>query len=260
MIGPIIDTNVYLSRWPTRRLPFDETKKVVDKLHSRGVTEAWTGSFDALLHKDIAAVNSRLADECAAHTAVRMVPFGSINPMLPDWEEDFRRCVEVHKMPGLRLHPNYHSYGLDDPLFAAVLERAADRKLIVQLAVLMEDDRMMHPHFRVHHVDTKPLSKVVQETPGLKLELLNALKTVKGEALATVIQSGHVFVEIAMQEQVNGIETLLKSAPIERVLFGSLSPLFYFESAELKLQESPLAAPQVRAIAEENARRLITGS
>jgi uncharacterized protein len=259
MTGPIIDTNIYLSRWPTRRLPLDETAKLVAKLKSQGVVEAWVGSFDSLLHKDLAAVNARLAEECSAHQDVRLLPFGSVNPKLPDWEEDVRRCAEVHRMPGIRLHPNYHGYTLEDPEFAAVVKAAAERRLIVQLVVLMEDERMMHPMFRAKVVDTKPLLRIVQETPGLKLVLLNAVKNVKGEALADLMMAGEVYVEIGMQEGVNGVETLLKSAPVERVLFGSFCPLFYFEAAPLKLQESPLAIPQVRAICETNARRLIPG-
>ena len=260
MTGPIIDTNVYLSRWPTRRLPLDETAKLVEKLKAQGVVEAWVGSFDTLLHKDMASLNSRLAEECAAHKDVRLVPFGSVNPKLPDWEEDIRRCAEVHKMPGIRLHPNYHGYTLADPEFAAVVKAATERKLIVQLAVIMEDERMMHPMFRATAVDTKPLLEVVRKTPGLKLVLLNAVKNVKGEDLADLTMAGEVYVEIAMQEGVNGVETLLKSAPVERVLFGSFSPAFYFEAAQLKLQESPLATPQVRAICEVNARRLLPRS
>jgi len=257
MTGPIVDTNVYLSRWPTRRLPLDETKKLAAKLKAQGVVEAWAGSFDSLLHKDLASVNTRLAEECAAEKDVRLVPFGSVNPMLPDWEEDLRRCAEVYRMPGIRLHPNYHGYTLDDPLFATVLKEAAGRGLIVSLALLMEDERMMHPLFRTKPVDAKPLLGIVRETPGLKLVLLNAVKTLKGETLADLTGAGEVYVDIAMQEGVNGVETLLKSVPIERVLFGSLSPLFYFEAAQLKLQESPLAVPQVRAICEANSRRLL---
>ncbi|HVJ67816.1 MAG TPA: amidohydrolase family protein, partial [Caulifigura sp.] len=194
MTGPIIDTNISLSRWPTRRLPLDETAKLVEKLLSRGVVEAWAGSFDSLLHKDIAAVNAALAEECAAHTALRLVPFGAINPALPDWEEDVRRCAEVHKMPGIRLYPNYHNYELTAPGFAGVLKAAAERKLIVQLTVLMEDERMMHPRLRVPNVNIKPLVEIVKQTPGLKLVLRNALKTAKGEELATLTQAGDVSV------------------------------------------------------------------
>jgi len=42
------------------------------------------------------------------------------------------------------------------------------------------------------------------------------------------------------------------------VLLGSHAPLFYLESAMLKLQESPLSVGQQRALRSENARRLLT--
>jgi predicted TIM-barrel fold metal-dependent hydrolase len=40
-------------------------------------------------------------------------------------------------------------------------------------------------------------------------------------------------------------------------LFGSHAPLFYFEAAALKLEESLLTAEQRQAIGQGNARRLI---
>jgi len=47
--------------------------------------------------------------------------------------------------------------------------------------------------------------------------------------------------------------------PVERLLFGSLAPLFYFEAATLKLQESKLSAAQDTAIRRENAEKLLRG-
>src|SRR5689334_7135438 len=60
----IIDTDVSLARRPFRRLPMDQTKQLVAKLKQAGVTEACAGSFDGLLHKNLGAVNDRLASEC----------------------------------------------------------------------------------------------------------------------------------------------------------------------------------------------------
>lgn len=252
----LIDVNVSLSRWPLRRLPLDDTRALVAKLRQAGVTRAWAGSFDGLLHKDVAAVNARLADECRKHGRGLLLPFGTVNPMLPDWEEELRRCSEVHRMPGIRLHPNYHGYKLDEPDFARLLKLAAERRLIVQLAAIMEDERMMHPRLRVPPVDTAPLAGLVKQTPGLRLVLLNALGTLRGQPLANLIAAGEIYVEISMLEGVAGIERLLQQAPLDRVLFGSHAPLFYYESALLKLKESILTPSQRSAVRAGNAQRL----
>jgi len=202
-------------------------------------------------------VNARLADECRRHGRGLLRPFGSINPKLPDWEEDLRRCAEDHRVAGIRLHPNYHGYQLNDPDFARLLRLATERRLIVQLAVMMEDERMMHPRLRVDPVDTAPLAGLVKATPDLRLVLLNALGALRGQPLLDLIAAGEVYVEISMLEGVGGVASLLAQVPLERMLFGSHAPLFYFESALLKLKESALTEQQLQAIRVGNARRLL---
>lgn len=250
----MIDVNVYLSRWPFRRLPCDDTPALAEKLKSAGIKQAWCGSFDALLHKDIAGVNARLADECKSHSGEKplLVPFGAINPKLPDWQEDLRRCVEVHKMPGIRLHPNYHGYKLDDPDFAALLAAATERKLIVQLAIRMEDPRTQHPLLQVPDVDATPLEAVMKQHPNLRLVILNGLMSLRPDLVDKLAAAGVSF-DIATLEGIAGLTRLLKSVPLERILFGSYFPFFAWEAAKLKLQESALARFQVEAITEKNA-------
>lgn len=259
MSDSIIDVNVHLSRWPTRRYREDETPKLVSKLAARGIVEAWAGSFEGVLHKDISGVNARLVEECRSQATVRLIPFGSINLKLPGWEEDVRRCAEEFRMLGIRLHPNYHGYKLSDPLFDRLLELAGQLRLIVTLALSLEDERMMHPLLKVPPVDVAGLAEAVSRVPAIRLVLLNAMNSgaLRGERLQKLLKAGEVYVEIAMLEGMGGVARLLNEVPADRVLFGSNAPAFYIDSAMLKLRESSLNDSQQRAIRFENARRLV---
>ena len=254
-----IDVNVNLSRWPFRRTPCDEPEKLVATLRRGGVTQAWAGTLDGLFHRDVAAANARLAADCRRFGPGLLVPFGTINPKLPDWRDDLRRCREEHRMPGIRLHPNFHGYKLDDPLFAETLDAAAEAKFIVQIALKMDDVRVQHPLIQVPDVDPTPLAKVLAAQPKLRVVLLNTNRTIQQAAGKKLIALPNVYIECAMWETIGAVEAILAAAP-DRVLFGSHLPLFPLESSLLKLRESVLTAAQERAIRCENARRLFPGA
>jgi predicted TIM-barrel fold metal-dependent hydrolase len=252
-----VDSNVTLGRWPFRRLPLDDTSALVSKLRKQGVTQAWAGSFEGLLHRDIVSVNEQLADECRRHGRGLLVPFGSVNLKMPDWEEELRRCHEHYKMPGIRLHPNYHGYKLDEPVFARLLHLARERGLIVQIAVSMEDERMQHSLVRVPDVDLSPLPALIKNSPAPQLVLLNWFRAMKGDVLKKLAEMGNVWFDIAMVEGVGGTANLLKQVQESCVVFGSHAPFFYYEAALLKLKESALSDEQSRAICRDNARRVL---
>ena len=71
--------------------------------------------------------------------------------------------------------------------------------------------------------------------------------------------AGAVYFDVAMVEGIGGVAKLAAEVSPARVLFGSHSPFFYFESAELKVKEAGLPDIEARAIGDENARRLLKG-
>lgn len=253
----IVDTNVTLSRWPFRRLAFDETPDLVARLRKAGIAQAWAGSFDAILHRDIASANTRLAEECRRHGDGILKPFGSVNPKLPDWREDFRRCAEDLRMPGIRLHPNYHQYELTDPAFAELLDLARARGTIVEISVSMEDARTQHPLARVAPVDLSALPELARRQPGVRMVLLNWWSALRGSRLQALAEAAGVYFDISTVEGVEGIARLLERLPVERVAFGSHAPLFSLDAALLKVQESGLAEDRKKKLFEENARNLL---
>ena len=257
--GSFIDAHVYLSRWPFRRLPYDETGKLVGLLRSYGVAKAWTGSFDALLQRDIMAVNIRLAEDCATAGAGILIPFGAVNPTLPDWEEDLRRCHEIHHMPGIRLHPDFHGYTLEDSRFGRLMELATNRRLIVQIALGMEDPRTQPPLARLDAAHPGPLAELLPRLPGARVVLLNFFRSFGYNRVVLVRLSSRpqISFDMATSDGLDGIRLLLESVPSIRLLFGSYAPFYNFDSSRLKLQESILTAEQLAAIRHGNAADLI---
>jgi len=257
----MIDVNVSLSHWPFRRLPGDEPEALVTRLRGLGVTEAWAGNFDAMLHRDLAAVNARTAEICRLHGVELLRPIGAVDPTLPDWREDLRRCQEVHKMPGVRLHPNYHGYGLDHPAFVELLDEAGRRGLVVQIALKMDDERHLHPLFKfLPTTDAAPLISLLARPSRPKIVLLNALRNLSGQPLRRLLDAGNVCIDLAMLEGMEGLKPLIDQVGVDRILFGSHAPFFYPEAAVLKLKESALSPEHAEAIRRGNARRVLPGS
>jgi len=247
----LIDCHVSLGSHPFRRLGAENAAEFETVLRKRGVTEAWAGAFEGLLRQDVAAVNAELAEKCRG-TFFRAC--GTLNPTLPAWQDDARRCAEVHGMRVIRLHPNYHDYTLEAPVFREVLALATELRLLVQIVIQMEDERTQHPRVRVPAVDLAPLSAIMKDSGAARVMLLN---TNAPMVLRHLQDCPNVWLDFAMIEGVGGVGSLLKAWPQDRLVFGSFAPVFYWESAALKLRESALDAAQERAIQSENADALV---
>jgi predicted TIM-barrel fold metal-dependent hydrolase len=253
----LVDCNITTGAWPFRAHGWSDESSAIQRFcqtfKEKGLTQGWAGSFEGIFYRDLATANTLLHERCAEYSNGFLIPVGSVNPALPAWQDDLNRCVSDHRMMAIRLHPNYHGYTLDDPTFLELLELAAEKKLLIQIVAQMEDERTQHPAMQVPPVNLKPLPDALKRVPQARVMVLNANRAMSMRSL----QGTNVVLDIAMLEGVGGIENLLKDWPLEQLVFGSHAPLFYFESAKLKLQESELTDKQLSAITHENAQRLL---
>lgn len=248
----IIDTNISLFRWPFRRLPLDDPNALVKKLRSLGIAQAWSGSFEAILHRDIASVNQRLADAC--RNRVELIPVGSVNPELPGWEDDFRQCIKDHNMPGVRLHPNYHGYTLDDPRFRHLVELATSAGRFIQVAAAMEDTRTQHTLVQIPDVDLAPLIKLMKGIPGARVQIIN--HNLRPPLLSQLGETPGVFFDTSRVDGTDGVPKLVQSVPPGRVLFGSHAPFLIPEAALIRVHESgTIEEASLRAVLAGNAEQ-----
>jgi len=251
----VVDTNISLFQWPFRRLPLDDPETLLTKLRSLGITEAWAGSFEGLLHRDIAGVNHRLAETCALHP--ELVPVGSVNPELPGWEDDLQTCIDQHHMPGVRLHPNYHGYTLADPRFSELLKIATSAGRFIQIAATMEDTRTQHPMMQVANVDLTPLLALMRENAAATVQILNDRP--RGPLLEQLAQTSGVFFDTSRVDGTDGITQLLRSVPPGRVMFGTHAPFLIPEAGLIRTYESDLREDELQSLMWATAQTVNPG-
>jgi predicted TIM-barrel fold metal-dependent hydrolase len=87
--------------------------------------------------------------------------------------------------------------------------------------------------------------------------LLNWWGALRTPKLPPLADAGQVYFDISMLEGIEGVARMTELLPPERVLFGSNSPLFYFEAALFKMQESGLPDDKKAMLFEGNARKLL---
>lgn len=249
----IVDTNVSLFPWPFRRLPYDGTEALVEKLRSLGIRQAWAGSFEAVLHRDLASVNRRLADAC--QRTAELIPIGAVNPELPGWERDLQQCVDAG-MPGCRVLPNYHGYQLDDSRFRGFLEQATSAGRFVQITVAMEDVRTQHPRVQVPDVDLTPLPDALRGLSQAHVQLLNWRP--RGAASQALVELPQVSFDTARIEGTDAVPELAERVGLERVLFGTHAPFLIPEAALIRVHESGrFGLRALAAVLETNAVHLL---
>lgn len=252
-----IDTNVYLGQHPFRSLPLESPDALAARLRKIGVVSAWAAPMEALLHRDLDSLNEQHWKTCQSSGGELFVPIGAINPKLPGWRESLRRCHEVHGMKGVRIHPGYHGYDLNDPDFAHLLAAVKERNLLLQLAPHMEDQRTQHPKVIVPPTNPTPLLKLLPKFPGLRFQIINGLRTINSGSLLKILSEAGAHFDISMLEGAAGIAQSV--IPAERLCFGSYAPVFIPESASLKVVESKpeLDDARLQALCHGNAESLL---
>lgn len=254
----IVDTHVYLGHWPHARLSGEDPRELVDQFRHGGIVRAWVGSFDGLFHKDIAAVNERLTSICSHYD--ELIPFGSVNPTLPDWEDDLRRCHETHRMAGIRLHPTYHGYQLLDARVSELLKMAAAANLIVQVVVWLDDakHRWLAPAPEAQELKptlaaAKNLNGKIRRTPERLVVAGAQAKDIP--AWIAIFPQQRTCFDMTRAQTTEQLSSLLEQVPADRILFGTGEPL-HTSAAQQTALKSLASLEHRNAIASRTARLL----
>jgi predicted TIM-barrel fold metal-dependent hydrolase len=279
----IVDANAYVGNFPWTQLDAS-APDVLEVMDSEGIDRAVVSSFDAVFYRNPHPGNRELADEIAGHED-RLIPFATLDPTYPAWEDDLAECIEDLGMRGVRLFPLYHDYAVDDPAVIDLMDACAEYGVPVMFVGLLEDKRQHHSNWRHRDYDdigsktwsgdqADALVDVLQASPEVDVVVANAWTHAErivrdietsypsGVRLNNATRSGETYVvldDLYMFFPYQG-EEIVESVGADRLVTGSKLPLLNVQSHYVYTEQLPVSERDRDRVRSENVLSLLDES
>lgn len=223
--------------------------KVCEQLHQHyGARPMGDGTVEDLLARAQAAGMEQVVALCAATVPAQMQPandfaihlhttypqisaFGTVHPHARGWDKELDRLRDVG-IKGLKFHPEFQGFWMDDPAFLPLLEASQDFIWMFHVGdVLPPEQNPSCPVKLGRILDQFPDARVVAAHLGGYQQWDHAVEHLAGRDVWFDTSSSMPFIR---QET---LETILRKHDPQRILFGSDYPLFDPATSMQELQE-----------------------
>ena len=262
MVTPVFDTHVHI-------FPAGMASRTVDSLAEKGgVCPSYdgtrTGLLDSMRRSGVcAALNCPIATRPAQVDSINRWaaeanrwPVLSLGTVHPDSEgvPDVLRSIRQAGLPGIKLHPEYQHFQLDDARLQPVWEGCAQLGLIVLLHA--GADVGFEPPYKVRPAD---IAALVQRYQDLTLIAAHLGGWEMWDEVEAALCGASVYLDTAFTLGTLEDERFVRIARkhgVARVLFGTDGP-WQDQSAMLRVFDRiPLGDDEKRAVLWDNAARL----
>lgn len=197
-----------------------------------------------------------ILDWSKAIRSERIIPLPSLHPADPLAIE---RLQEIHALGfiGIKLHPYYQDFFLDDQQLLPLYRAAAKLGLLV---VVHTGFDIAYP--RIRRCDPCRVINILETLPELRLITTHLGGWDDWEEVRTRLIGRPVYMELSLALdflEPELVRRLLLAHPTEYLLFGSDAPWSDQQASLDKLRQLELPSQVFAAITEENAARLLGG-
>ena len=248
-MSTLIDINAAYGSWPFRRVGHANLAALRDHLRDEGIATALAAHLGAVFHADPDPFNRELVAESRGLEGILPVPI--LNPHLPGWRERLARYRGEADVRAVRVLPSYHGYRLYTRPVFDLLEHTAEAGVRVLVQLRLEDERQQYFGLRIKPVPVKQVVRLARRFSDLPFVCLNAYLP---EARTLAEETTTVAVDTAFAEWMYAVEELRAVLPVERIFFGSHTPLLVTRASVMKLTHAGRPEDEVHAIGRENAR------
>lgn len=183
-----------------------------------------------------------------------IIAFGSIHPDYEDWKDELSRLCEAG-IKGIKFHPEYQEFYVDDPKMFPIYEKAAELGLIMIFHAGV-DLGFPGPY----HCPPERMRHVVKAFQGAKIVAAHMGGYDNWDEVECCLAGEQLYLDTSFSLQKLGREQFLRIASkhgYDRLLFATDSPWGEQLEEVERLRSMTLPTDVIRAIFSGNAARLL---
>jgi uncharacterized protein len=205
----------------------------------------------ATKESQVDAINAAAA-QCSLDT--RIIRFGSLFPDSPAIERHIGFLRE-HRVPGIKLHPEYQQFDIADPRYFPMYEQLGDAGLLVVFHAGWDP-----APFCRDRASPQALREIADRFASLRIVAAHMGGHHRWDDVQRYLCGSRVFFDTSAEiSQLDAREfgRRVRAHGADRVLFGSDSPWFSQQHAIAQLEQSGLSDGELEQIRWGNAARLL---
>jgi predicted TIM-barrel fold metal-dependent hydrolase len=253
----------------THAYPPALAEKAVAGVRRHGVVPVLDGTVEALLESMlrggveasvVCSIATRpgqfptLLEWCRSIRSPRILPFPSVHPDDPEALDQLER-IQGEGFRGVKLHPYYQGFDLDEPRLFALYERLEALGLVL----------LMHTGYdlafaRIDRAGPSRVLSVSERFPGLKIITTHFGGWNDWERVEELLLGRRLYMDVSHSQQQIGDERarrFLLTHPSEYLLFGSDAPWADPAGTEAWVRRLLPDRLRLQALLRENAARLL---
>ncbi len=187
-------------------------------------------------------------------TGGRLISFGSVHPETDDYKRDIDMIVSLG-LKGLKFHPEYQGFTVDEPRMLRIYSYALDKGLII-LFHAGADLGCDKPY----HSDPKRFAKVLDEMRGGVIVAAHLGSHAMWDEVEEYLVGRDIYFDTSMGQEFyprDQFERIVNDHGAERILFASDSPWSKAGEEIERIKNTALTESEKRLIFSENAKRLL---
>jgi predicted TIM-barrel fold metal-dependent hydrolase len=246
----VIDMSAWIGAYPFRGIPNSSLDDLRRKMTELQIERAIVSPYEAIFWENNLDAYEQAAQQLADDEKIDVWPV-----VRPGATVGLEKLLDRFQPRGLRLLPNYHGYRLSDAPTREILDLAKSRGMIVQVFQRVADERW-HYLLKVPPVDQTDLEYLtsVHTDQSIVLSGLNSI----APFASRLRQNPNLYADLSrIRGPQFAIESMVKSLPAAKLVFGSLWPVQIIEATLWQITSAKIDDSTKRKLVCENAETLL---